>query len=99
MAEVYTLVVAIFEALGQYHATHPQPMRQLGLTPEHASALLESFACCTNYLGADLHHDQDALEEEDHALEASRQAFLPLFQVRLQQRLAHFDHLWKGQAT
>ena len=102
-------LVAVLEAICQYSHERAQPItlelaRQaledpFELSADSAEALLQSFACSTDYLGAELLPDQDALDEEDHALDASRQAFLPLLQVRLQRRLERCDRTWKGCAT
>jgi len=64
-----------------------------------AVAWMQSCDAMTQYANASLDEDEDALDEEFLAIMASRRAFRPLLEARLQARIDRVDEATKGQAT
>lgn len=64
-----------------------------------ATAWMQAGDVMTEYASASMDEDEDAIDEELAAIVASRRAFRPLLQARLQARIDRFDEATKGQAT
>jgi hypothetical protein len=64
-----------------------------------AVAWMQSCDVMTQYANTSLDEDEDAIDEELAAIMASRRAFRPLLEARLQARIDRVDEASKGQAT
>lgn len=64
--------------------------QQLRIGDGAVDALFSGIDALCDYAAADL-GDDDAIAEEEAALEASRRAMRPVFEARMQQRLSRFD--------
>jgi len=71
----------------------------LGSSESAARAWLAASDVMAEYLTAPVEEASDALDEETSAVAASRRAFRPLLQARLQVRLDRIDEATVGQAT
>ena len=71
----------------------------MGCQVSLAAAWMESCDIMSQYASADLEVADDVLDEELAAITASRQAFRPLLEARVQARIDRVDDSTKGQAT
>jgi hypothetical protein len=72
---------------------------RMGSEPAMARAWLLANEIMTAYASAPLGEDEDSIGEEFSAIAASRRAFRPLFEVRLQARVDAVDVATRGRAT
>jgi hypothetical protein len=72
---------------------------QMGGAPALAGAWLLACEVMTAYATAPLNEQEDALFEEGAAIAASRRAFRPLFEARLQARSNAVDAATRGKTT
>ena len=72
--------------------------KRLGVSSQLVSGVLRGVEVLAGYGFSGLNDGSDALAEEEKALEASRQAFAPVLQARLQARIDVVDEHNAGQA-
>jgi len=72
---------------------------QGGYEPNMARAWLLASEVMTAYANSPLHEQEDAIIEEAAAIAASRRAFRPLLEARLQARVNAVDAATKGKTT
>jgi hypothetical protein len=73
--------------------------QRMGGNQALATAWIQSCDVMEQYANSDLNEEDDALDEELAAIMASRRAFRPLLEARLQVRIDRVDEATKGQAT
>ena len=72
---------------------------RLGGDVNLGQALMTGFDAMAEYAAGDLADERDALDEETEAIAASRRAFRPLLEARLQERIDRIDAETKGMTT
>lgn len=100
--EVLVSVVREFDEAGEKasgEAIAEVVALRLGGDVHLGRALMKGMDAMAEYAAGDLADERDALDEEAEAIAASRRAFLPLLEARLQQRIARIDAETKGKAT
>jgi hypothetical protein len=73
--------------------------QRMGSDRALAAAWMQACDVMTQYTNADFDEDEDSIDEELAAIMASRRAFRPLLEARLQSRIDRVDEATKGQAT